>query len=306
MPQSCAMRPHPATDLFKLREIVQRGIDTNSGDYDGRTAIHLAAVKGLLKVLQCLFEELEGNPNMVDRWGGIPLDDSRRAGHKEVTEYLVLMGGHCGKRTLFVDSGALLVDVSARGDAQLLRGLVGNNSPFGPSNAPGAKPVDVNAGNIDCRTALRIVAVEGNYDSVQLLIEVLGADVSLKDRWGRRLLDDASSFGHDMVANYLVSQGAISGQKPVIAKPGPSPASGDLSTADSFNDNIPVSQTEDNEEAHEFGGYWCAPRTTSVHVPAKLVAGKRVSVRLRLGQPMGPSAKLSFDLDGAEVAFGLF
>lgn len=47
--------------------------------------------------------------------------------------------------------------------------------------------VDVNAGDIDGRTALHVAACQGRTDVVELLIEQ-GAEVNLKDRWGSTVL----------------------------------------------------------------------------------------------------------------------
>ncbi len=35
-----------------------------------------------------MVEELGADPNVIDRWGGTPLDDATRHGHSEVAKYL--------------------------------------------------------------------------------------------------------------------------------------------------------------------------------------------------------------------------
>lgn len=55
-------------------------VDINAGDYDKRTALHLAAGEGHADVIQLLCER-GANINIEDRWGGRPLDGkSRRQG----------------------------------------------------------------------------------------------------------------------------------------------------------------------------------------------------------------------------------
>ena len=56
-------------DIERLRGLVSKGADLNQGDYDRRTALHLAASEGLLPVLQYLLEEAKVDANPVDRWG---------------------------------------------------------------------------------------------------------------------------------------------------------------------------------------------------------------------------------------------
>lgn len=58
-------------DVAELRRLVKdHHADVNLGDYDKRTAIHLAASEGLLLVVKFLIEELGADNSPLDRWGG--------------------------------------------------------------------------------------------------------------------------------------------------------------------------------------------------------------------------------------------
>lgn len=190
-------------DIDKLRELRDAGIDVNCGDYDMRTAMHLAASEGILPVIEVLVNELGGNQNVTDRWGGTPLDDAVRSQHMEIREWLECNNGVRGAQAMFATEAELLCDAAAKGDTGLFRGLSKQNA-------------DINASNLDMRTALHISAAEGFLDAVKVLVEELGAKVNPQDRWGQTPLDDAVLAGNTEVVAYLKEQKASPGKKPVL------------------------------------------------------------------------------------------
>lgn len=84
-------------NLTALRVLVVQGTDVNQGDYDNRTAAHLAAVEGHEHVLRFLFTEANANPNVIDRWGHTPLDDAIKAKQPDAIDYIQSQGGKKGK-----------------------------------------------------------------------------------------------------------------------------------------------------------------------------------------------------------------
>mmetsp|Transcript_2886 Transcript_2886/g.4148 ORF Transcript_2886/g.4148 Transcript_2886/m.4148 type:complete len:650 (-) Transcript_2886:354-2303(-) len=68
----------------------------NDGDYDKRTALHLAAGEGHDAVVKLLCE-VGVDPNVEDRWGGRPLDDAERNNHQSCVTILKNHGGSGGK-----------------------------------------------------------------------------------------------------------------------------------------------------------------------------------------------------------------
>merc|ERR1719461_113342 len=74
-------------DLDTIRQIELTGGNLTCSDYDGRTALHLAAAEGQVHIVKWLLEK-GVRPNPRDRWGGTPLDDAKREGHEDVEEVL--------------------------------------------------------------------------------------------------------------------------------------------------------------------------------------------------------------------------
>lgn len=68
-------------------------LDLDAGDYDGRTAMHLAASEGHLDILKQLVKHGLKDINPTDRWGNTPLDDAKRGVFQEVTDYIESIGG---------------------------------------------------------------------------------------------------------------------------------------------------------------------------------------------------------------------
>lgn len=79
-------------DLDELQRLYSAGVDLNEGEYDKRTGIHLAASEGHLEAVR-FFIEKDVDINPKDRWGGTPLADAKREGHKAVLDLLKKHGG---------------------------------------------------------------------------------------------------------------------------------------------------------------------------------------------------------------------
>ena len=81
-------------DLESIVTLVENGVDPNLSDYDGRTALHLAASEGVVKVLDYLLSfEPKIDVNPVDVTGGTPLDDAIRHQQEVARTMLVKAGG---------------------------------------------------------------------------------------------------------------------------------------------------------------------------------------------------------------------
>lgn len=74
-------------DTSEVQRIMASGTNLDSQDYDGRTALHLAAAEGQDKVVHFLLEN-NANTNLKDRWGHTAISEAEAGKHKEVIKML--------------------------------------------------------------------------------------------------------------------------------------------------------------------------------------------------------------------------
>jgi ankyrin repeat protein len=150
-------------DLQQVKRLVEFGVLPNVGDYDCRTAIHVASAEGHEKIVEYLLLS-QADPNCKDRWEGTPLQDA-------------LAGGHIGTAHLLKAKGAQVPDAfgsgavceaAGKGDVPTLRML----HSFGQS---------LDVGDYDDRYALHLAAAEGRVLAVSFLLGI-SSDPNKPDR----------------------------------------------------------------------------------------------------------------------------
>ncbi|CAL4075698.1 unnamed protein product, partial [Meganyctiphanes norvegica] len=77
-----------AGDLSALRRHALSGSDMDASDYDGRTALHVAASEGHSEIVELLLEHVHVNPQPKDRWARTPLDDATCFGNPRCAEII--------------------------------------------------------------------------------------------------------------------------------------------------------------------------------------------------------------------------
>ncbi|MGB1012676.1 MAG: asparaginase [Nannocystaceae bacterium] len=171
-------------DVEAVRRMLDSGADINAANYDGRTALHLAAAEGHTALVVFLIRR-GAALGPTDRWLATPLHDAITGGHDEVAALLREQGQSLPSN---VRSEAL-INRASRGDLAGVKRLVENG-------------MDPRQGDYDRRTALHLAAAEGHRGIVAYLVHA-GADVGACDRWGATPLDDARRGEHDGVAALL-------------------------------------------------------------------------------------------------------
>jgi len=199
-------------DVGGLSSMNQSGVDLFVADYDGRTALHLAAAEGhapVVKYLLTLLPSGEAGTAIVsktDRWGGSPLDDATENENHDCIELLKERGaqqllsmdvGKSPRRSQsrlsdsatdklgIEDSAPILLHAAAAGDLDTLIYYAASGE-------------NLNQRDYDLRTALHLASSNGHLTAIRYLCHQLGSQCAkVTDRWGNSPLDDAKREGHD-------------------------------------------------------------------------------------------------------------
>ncbi|KAJ6690839.1 SERINE/THREONINE-PROTEIN KINASE TNNI3K-RELATED [Salix koriyanagi] len=85
-------------DVKGVEDLLNEGIDVNSIDLDGRTALHIVACEGHVEVVKLLLSR-KANIDARDRWGSTACADAKYYGNVEVYNILKARGAKAPKTT---------------------------------------------------------------------------------------------------------------------------------------------------------------------------------------------------------------
>ena len=129
----------------RVRHMIGRGLCVDLGDYDGRTALHLAASGGHLSVVNYLLNRLSANPDVKDRFGYTPLADAQREGHADCAQRLrvamrlddgdAVDDHECPEKFRRSQSDEVLTDITANGISNAILHSAFRNLDASPQSA---------------------------------------------------------------------------------------------------------------------------------------------------------------------------
>ena len=150
-------------DLYQLTALGAQ-YDLDVGDYDRRTALHLAAAEGHTVIVAYLISR-KVNVNCEDRWGNTPLREALRSNHTECVKSLKAAGATMGATS---DIDAEIIRAASTNDVKGLQALI---------DAGG----NVNCKDYDGRTPLHVAVSDGHKEAVVFLLSK-NADPNALDR----------------------------------------------------------------------------------------------------------------------------
>ena len=169
-------------DIVKL--LIESGADVNAKDYDGDTALRIAALHNKKDIAELLIEA-GADLNVKNNAGRTALRAAAGEGNRDITELLIKAGADMDvKGSDGLTALICAIDNDKKDTAELL----------------------IKAG-ADSETALAWAVENNKHDAVKFLIE-LGTDVNSKDKDGLTLLTHAILHGQKDIADLLRAAGA--------------------------------------------------------------------------------------------------
>lgn len=179
-------------DADAVRTLLRAGVDVNTADPDGTTALHWAALAENLEITNLLLTA-GAQPAAPSRYKITPLALAAEAGNAAIVDRL-LEAGVDPNSTSEEDQTALM-SAALNGKPEAIRALLRKGAK--PNAAEGFKG----------QTALMFAAGEGNTAAAELLLE-FGADQKLKSKAGYTALLFAVRNNKLDTAKFLLQHGA--------------------------------------------------------------------------------------------------
>jgi ankyrin repeat protein len=184
--------------LADIKRFILNGVSVNEADYDGRTALHLAACEGHVECVEYLLEN-KANVESKDRFGGTPLEDAVRHNFdvrnvKQVQT--ILRGQGSSLKNSLTNYIIKMCEFAATGMIEKIMVLSENG-------------VDVGQGDYDGRTPLHLAACNGQTAVLELLLRQQTVVINAVDRFGGTPYEDALRHERKGAAAILEEAGGI-------------------------------------------------------------------------------------------------
>ncbi|XP_030844112.1 ankyrin-2-like [Strongylocentrotus purpuratus] len=177
--------------LDVTKELISQCADFNKTDYNGWTALHLAAHEGHLDVVTELISQgADVDRASVKGWSALYL--AAAAGHVRVSSALLTQQAELAKANII--HWMELHSAAERDDLDAMKDQVSQGAELDKAGSFGW-------------TALQLAASNGHLDMIKYLLSQ-GADVNSSNDFGRCALHSASKKGNLDVVEYLISEGA--------------------------------------------------------------------------------------------------
>ncbi|XP_060209766.1 potassium channel AKT1 [Lycium barbarum] len=173
-------------DDLLLHHLLKRGLDPNESDNNGRSALHIAAAKGLENCVVLLLD-FGADPNSRDSEGNVPLWEAIMGKHEPVIRLLVDNGAKLSAG----DVGHFACVAVEQNNLSLLKDIVRHGG-------------DVTLPKINGSSALHVAVCEGNMEIVKYLLD-RGANVDQVDEHGWTPRDLAVQQGHEDIKELFES-----------------------------------------------------------------------------------------------------
>ena len=183
-------------NLDMVKACIYKGIDIDTKDTDGHTALHRASSNGRLNIVQYLVEHCHVNPEAKDQDGTNALHYASKYGHLNIVQYLIETCHVDREMTDMYGSTALLL-ASQRDHLSLIQYLVETCH------------VNVEAKGNDGWRALHCASFNGFLDVVQYFTETCLVNQESKDTHGSTALHLACQRGRLNIVQYLIVHGHV-------------------------------------------------------------------------------------------------